>query len=105
MIVLLDELYSETIVVTRKMRTLVVSIEDGEEAPQPELYQLQPDFNKKEELFVLSVTAKYKIEKPYLAYMKQYQTVKHIREDPYCTFKLKKVEERFLLRNLRTRRY
>lgn len=97
MAVLLNDFYSETIQVTRKIRSLVVSLDEGEDVPNLEIFQINPDFNKKIELYVLSVTAKYKIEKPYLAWMKQYQTVKHIREDSYCTFKLKKPEENDIL--------
>lgn len=45
-------------------------------------YEFNPEFNKKEELYVLSLTTSNPpIQKPYLDYLKQYQRIKYLRDD------------------------
>lgn len=81
---LLDEIYSDVIQISKKLKQLIekAGLDNAFELPKVEYYTLDAEFNRQEELYILELKKdKQKIMKkdnkqePYQVYMQQYQNV------------------------------
>ena len=79
---LIDELYSDTIQITKKLKTFIenLSFHVQQQLPKISYYALDPEFNQKEELYIISIKkgrSQTEDEEPeYMEYMNEYQKFK-----------------------------
>lgn len=78
---LLDEIYSDFIQISKKLKQLIdkAGLENAFELPKVDYYTFDADFNRQEELYILELkkdkqkTVKKDKQEPYQIYMQQYQ--------------------------------
>jgi len=78
MAILLDELYSEVVTQTKKLKVLLKKATiPADQGVLFEMFVFDPEFNKKEELYIVDLkkNSSNNSFKPYAAYLHEYQTV------------------------------